>query len=1099
MPHSKSDTGRSAQSTAGGKRRDPRMPTRICGGLLALLLTVGVLPVAGQMAAPTDGKFLGNILKHNTTTDPDYLTYWNQVTPENSGKWGEVEKTRDVMDWTQLDFIYQYTRTHGIPFKQHTFVWGQQTPDWILALPLAEQREEVEEWIAAFAARYPDTEYIDVVNEPLHAPAAYREALGGAGETGWDWVIWAFETTRKYFPDAKLLINDYSIISSDGGTSNYLNLINLLQDRGLLDGIGEQAHFYESTSIATLQNNLDRLAATGLPIYISELDIHLGDDTEHLNRYQELFPIFWTHPGVRGITFWGYKQGTMWRDRGYLLRTDGSERPALTWLKEYIAANPQPFGASVTSPGNGEGFSDIAPISASATVAYGTAPFNVTFQQKLDHETEFTTISSDNTAPYTAELGDLAVGTYQIRVIVTDANSATATSAANTFNVFPAEGGTWLGTSGNWDDPAIWSGGIIANGADSTANFTGVDIETDQTISLNGNRTIGNIAFTDATTSSHDLTLSGADTLTLDVSGGSPIINISQTDRRLTISSVIAGNAGIQKAGPGTLTLSGNNSYTGTTTISDGTLRLEGDAFSATARNYSISPGAVLDKAGSNQIPSGTTTISGSGTLRGGFTNGIGSGRSLNLSLGAGGLIDVPSGSTIFNGGWQAINWTNNGARLNLDGSLSLHDGLAVTADALTGAGAVVSNNSGSGVNFTLGVNNGSGTFDGDITATGTRVISLVKDGTGTQTFAGSTTYRGSTTVNAGTLQFAKTSALYAGVTADWVKTKITVNNGGTIAFNVGGTDEFTAGDVTTLLTGLGGSVTNNGLRGGSSIAFDTTNASGGTFALADPIANSSGTGGGAVGLTKLGEHRLILSNANTYTGATHVDAGTLVIAGASLSTTAINVSASGSLGLAVESPVTASAATVSLGGSILVTGTPTLASYTLLIASSITGTPALAAPISGYSLVIEGENTLKLNYTGTAYDVWVASNATTGGPTDDFDGDGVANAIEFILGGSKDTLDLDKLPTLATPGTEMTFTFVRDRGSIDPSVNVMIDVSTDLTTWPDPFTVGADTASSSAGVTVTNNGDGSDTITLTTPQSTDTQIFARLKVVIQE
>lgn len=1062
-------------------------------------MIVGLHPAFGQMAAPTDGKFVGNILKHNTTLDEDFDTYWNQVTPESSGKWGKVEATRDVMDWSELDFIYQYTRDRGIPFKQHTFMWGQVSPGWVTSLPEAEQRAEVEEWIAAFAARYPDTESIDVVNEPLHAPADYRQALGGAGETGWDWVIWAFEKTREYFPDAELLLNDYDILSSDGWTSNYLNIINLLKDRGLIDGIGVQAHFLETASIATIQNNLDRLAATGLPIYISELDINLGDDTAQLNRYQELFPIFWTHPAVRGITFWGYKEGGIWRTNGYLLRTDGSERPALTWLKEYIAANPQPFGASVTSPGDGDGFSDIAPISASAMVAYGTAPFNVTFQQKLDHETEFTTISSDSTAPYTADLGGLPVGTYQIRVIVTDANSATATSAANTFNVFPAVGGTWLGTSGNWDDPGIWSGGTIANGADSTANFTGVDIGADQTISLNGNRTLGNIAFTDASNSSHDLTLSGTDTLTLDVSGGSPIINISQADRRLTVSSVVAGDEGLQKAGPGTLILSGSNTYTGTTTISDGTLRLEGNAFSATARNYSISPGSVLDKAGSNQIPTGTTTISGSGTLRGGFTNGIGSGRNLNLSLGEGGLIDVPSGSSIFNGGWQAINWTNNGASLNLDGSLSLHDGLAVTADALTGSGEVQSNSSGSGVNFTLGVNNGSGTFDGDITAAGARVISLVKRGTGTQTFTGSITFRGNTTVHAGTLQFARTSSLYADATSDWVKTRITVNGGGTIALNVGGADEFTIGDVTTLLAGLGGSVNNNGLRAGSTLAFDTTNASGGTFTLADSLTDTSGTGGGAINLRKLGANTLILSNTNSYTGTTWVDAGTLRITGASQSTQAITVGSNGSLGFSIESPVAASAATVSLGGTVRVTGTPTLTSYTLLTASAITGTPVLAAPIPGYSLVIEEGNTLKLNDTGMPYDTWATVNATTGGPDDDFDGDGVPNAIEFILGGDKDSSDHDKLPTMATSGTNMTFTFVRDHNSIDPNVSVFIEVGTDLAAWPEIFTVGADTASSTDGVMVSDNGDGTDTITLTIPRSTDTRKFARLQVVVPE
>ena len=868
--------------------------SKICGGLLALLMAFAAHPVAGQMATNSNGKFVGNVL---SSTDPVFDTYWNQVTPENAGKWGSVEGTRDVMNWTQLDSMYAYTRARGIPFKLHTFVWGQQYPAWITTLTQVEQREEVEEWIAACAARYPDTEIIDVVNEALpgHAPAPYAAALGGAGTTGWDWVIWSFEKARQYFPNAKLLINDYNIINSDSATTQYLTVINLLKDRGLIDGIGEQAHFYESTSLTTLQNNLNRLAATGLPIYISEFDISIADDTAQSNRYQALFPMFWTNPSVHGITFWGYKQGAIWRTDGYLLRTDGSERPAMTWMKNYIAANPQSFSASVTAPANGQGLSTISPVPASATVNYGTAPFTVMFQKKLDSEPDFTTVSSDNTAPYTADLGNLPAGTYQVCVVVTDGDSATVTSPTNTFNVFPTTGGIWLGTSGNWDDPAVWVDGTNANGVDATASFTGVDIAADQTITLNGSRTIGNIVFTDATTSSHNLTISGADTLTLDLASGTPVINVTQGDRTLILSSAVAGSDGLQKGGAGLLTLSGTNTFTGTATVNAGELKLSGGAYTTTARTYQINSGAVLSFNGAHQNPNATTTtIQGNGTLRllsgasifAGAVN-----RRVNINLGAGSLIDVQSGAS-FGNGYQGINWASNKATLNLDGTHDFWDDTAIIAAALTGSGTISSTSTSDSLgtrDFALGVENGSGTFSGTITAAGTRLMNLIKTGTGTQTFSGSTTFRGTTTINGGTLEFEKASSLYAGVTTNWVKTKITVNNGGTIAFNVGGTNEFTAENVTTLLTGLGGSVNNNGLRAGSTIAFDTSNASGGAFTVADAIANSTGTGGGAVGLRKRGANTLVLSNTNTYTGPTIVDEGTLAVTG-SLGATSVSI-----------------------------------------------------------------------------------------------------------------------------------------------------------------------------------------------------------------
>lgn len=149
--------------------------------------------------------------------------------------------------------------------------------------------------------------------------------------------------------------------------------------------------------------------------------------------------------------------------------------------------------------------------------------------------------------------------------------------------------GTWNGISGNWTDTTdpggVWFGGTVADGIDSTANFTGIDIATDLSIALNGNRTIGNITFTDATTSSNNLAITG-NILTLDrTNPGVPVIDVTQAGRTLTIGSVVAGNDGLQKNGTGNLTLTGTNTLTGTTTISGGTLQIGGGG--ATGSLYS--------------------------------------------------------------------------------------------------------------------------------------------------------------------------------------------------------------------------------------------------------------------------------------------------------------------------------------------------------------------------------------------------------------------------------------------------------------------------------------------------------------------------------
>lgn len=269
----------------------------------------------------------------------DLLTYFNQLTPENAGKWGAVEVERDVMNWETLDTAYQFAADHGIDFKFHTLIWGQQQPEWLDALSPAEQLEEIEEWMSLVAARYPDITMIEVVNEPLHAPPSYAEALGGAGESGWDWVIKSFELARTYFPESQLILNDYQILILQSFTADYLAIINILQAEGLIDAIGLQSHFLERAELPIVAENLDTLAATGLPLYISEFDLNVADDALHANKFRDLFTLFWEHPAVVGVTHWGHLEGSVWREDAYLINQDGSQRPALDWLVCYLAGN----------------------------------------------------------------------------------------------------------------------------------------------------------------------------------------------------------------------------------------------------------------------------------------------------------------------------------------------------------------------------------------------------------------------------------------------------------------------------------------------------------------------------------------------------------------------------------------------------------------------------------------------------------------------------------------------------------------------------------------------------------------------------------------
>jgi endo-1,4-beta-xylanase len=295
-----------------------------------------------QLAQGPD-KFFGCVYP-NGPIHQTYPSYWNQLTPENAGKWVYNEIGRDNYDWGGLDAAYNYANQNYLPFKEHTLVWGtsQGEPFWIQSLTPAEQAEEVEEWIQLVGQRYKYMDMVDVVNEPIHEYPGFADALGGSGASGWDWVLWCFEKARQYFPaNTKLLINEYNVVNDNSNTNQIINIVNLLDSYGLIDGIGVQAHYFSlrNTNVSVITNNLDQLATTGLPIYVSEMEIDVADDNEQLQEMQRLFPVFWEHPAVKGVTYWGYVEGQMWKVNGYLLRSNGTERPALQWLRSYLAGN----------------------------------------------------------------------------------------------------------------------------------------------------------------------------------------------------------------------------------------------------------------------------------------------------------------------------------------------------------------------------------------------------------------------------------------------------------------------------------------------------------------------------------------------------------------------------------------------------------------------------------------------------------------------------------------------------------------------------------------------------------------------------------------
>jgi endo-1,4-beta-xylanase len=306
-----------------------------------VIITAG--PSTAQPAKNAN-KFLGNITT-NAQIRTDFSEYWNSIAGENECQWPSVEQQRDKMTWTGFDRIATYAREQKISWRFHSLLTSGAYPSWMATLSDTALLREIGEWMDAAAVRYPDVTMIDVINEGYsnYIPAIFKKALGGNGATGFDWVIKAFKMARERWPHALLIYNDFNNIEYEANIKWTIDLVNALKlANAPIDIIGCEAGYTMNISTSTVKANLDRIAETGLPVYISAFEIGSNSDTIQERIISEKFTMFWNHPKVIGITFWGYVLGQTWRDGTGLLTRDGVERPALTWLKNFVKNNPNP-------------------------------------------------------------------------------------------------------------------------------------------------------------------------------------------------------------------------------------------------------------------------------------------------------------------------------------------------------------------------------------------------------------------------------------------------------------------------------------------------------------------------------------------------------------------------------------------------------------------------------------------------------------------------------------------------------------------------------------------------------------------------------------
>ena len=364
---------------------------------IVIALAAFTLNASAVGLAENASKFVGNITTRGQIRS-DFGTYWNQITAENECKWASIEGTRGRYNFSGCKAAYNWAKQNGGYFKFHALLWGSQYPSWLEGLSVEDTKTAIMNWFDAVKKEIPDPDMIDVVNEAIrtgqgqyhsnYPKTKIIEAMGGDNNGDYTFIVNAFKEARKRWPNAVLIYNDYNTVQWQKNEG--IQLIQTIKKAGApVDGYGLQAHDMQKQGgaangtgaggscldLSQLKSTIEEIwNKTQTPMFISEYDIFTDNDNEQKACYEQQISYFMENEHIAGITIWGYIYGATWNDGTSGIIRDEKDRPAMTWLKQYLPANPgnnstgllgsTPVEPEPQKPFTGKAFDLTGPIEA---------------------------------------------------------------------------------------------------------------------------------------------------------------------------------------------------------------------------------------------------------------------------------------------------------------------------------------------------------------------------------------------------------------------------------------------------------------------------------------------------------------------------------------------------------------------------------------------------------------------------------------------------------------------------------------------------------------------------------------------------------------
>ncbi len=261
------------------------------------------------------------------------------VTPGNEMKWGVVEPTQGVFDWSGADRLVNFAERRGQLVRGHTLLWHNQLPGWLTTgvangtISNTQLTALLEQHIFTEMGRYRGKIWQwDVANEFFTDtnPSTINPNDFWVSHLGPGIIPQAFRWAREADPHALLFYNDYNIAGEDGTNAKSdaaYAWLKQMRDQGVpIDGVGDQGHLDTQYGFPTqMTQDFQRFAGLGLKVAITEADVRTFVDspatqvpTDHLAtfaqpyEFSQMLQACLAVPECISFTAWGFGDADSW-------------------------------------------------------------------------------------------------------------------------------------------------------------------------------------------------------------------------------------------------------------------------------------------------------------------------------------------------------------------------------------------------------------------------------------------------------------------------------------------------------------------------------------------------------------------------------------------------------------------------------------------------------------------------------------------------------------------------------------------------------------------------------------------------------------------